>query len=134
MSLLKRQLVVVPLSLLLGFLVAYSSFKGALRQTAFGAPIHHVGGGYNALGRIQPLNVTAAKAASEADEGKGRKKDDEVVPDYMKVKDLAAAVENATLGVSLDTRAKIDCSAHTKSVGMELTFTVWKDLCCKCTA
>lgn len=102
MSLLRPQLVVVPLSLLLGFLIAYYSFKGALWQTAFGEPVH-VGGGYNALGRIRPLNATeAAAVASEWGEVKGRKKNDEVVPDGMKVKDLAAAVENATLGVSME--------------------------------
>lgn len=106
MSLLRRQLVVVPASLLLGFLVAYYSFKGALRQTAFGEPVH-IGGGYNALGRIRPLNATeAAAVANEWGEEKGRKKEDEVVPDGMKVKDLAAAVENATLGVSWETMAE----------------------------
>lgn len=86
----------------MGFLIGYYSFKGALWQTAFGEPVY-VGGGYNALGRIRPLNATeAAAVASEWGEVKRRKKNDEVVPDGMKVKDLAAAVENATLGVSME--------------------------------
>jgi hypothetical protein len=53
--LLRRQLVVVPLSVLLGFLLASVGFRSGLDETVFGNP-YDTGGGYNALGRISPLS------------------------------------------------------------------------------
>ncbi|KAF2449263.1 glycosyltransferase family 25 protein [Karstenula rhodostoma CBS 690.94] len=90
--LLRRQLVVVPLSVLLGFLLASVGFRNGLDETVFGNP-YDTGGGYNALGRIRPLNDTVRPVAID---GEHRQK--EVVPDGLKIKDLAMAVDNRTLG------------------------------------
>lgn len=53
--LLRRQLVVVPLSVLLGFLLASVGFRNGLDQTVFGSP-YDLGGGYNALGKVGPFS------------------------------------------------------------------------------
>lgn len=53
--LLRRQLVVVPLSVLLGFLLASLGFRNGLDETVFGNP-YGMGGGYNALGKLKPLS------------------------------------------------------------------------------
>ncbi|KAL1591708.1 hypothetical protein SLS60_011707 [Paraconiothyrium brasiliense] len=52
--LLRRQLVVVPLSVLFGFLLASVGFRNGLDRTVFGSP-YDLGGGYNALGRVGPF-------------------------------------------------------------------------------
>lgn len=46
---------VIPLSVLLGFLLASVGFKNGLDETVFGHP-YDTGGGYNALGRTRPLS------------------------------------------------------------------------------
>lgn len=60
-------------------------------------------GGYNALGRIRPMNTTTP-ISWEKTVGDNKAA---VVPDGMKVKDLTVAVENGTLGVSQEHLASL---------------------------
>ena len=95
MSPLRRLFVIIPLSLLLGLFLVYGGLNHGLHRSHFG-PVVDVRVGYNALGRIRPMNMTAPMSWEKKHGGKKA----EVVPDGMKVKDLAIAVENGTLGVS----------------------------------
>ncbi|KAJ4295302.1 hypothetical protein N0V90_007313 [Kalmusia sp. IMI 367209] len=89
----RRQLIVVPIAVVFGFFTAYIGFRNGLPHTVFGSR-YDVGGGYNALGRLRPLNTTAQPESESGEAGK----DQEIVPDGLKIKDLAVAVENGTLG------------------------------------
>ncbi|KAF9741206.1 hypothetical protein PMIN01_00745 [Paraphaeosphaeria minitans] len=91
--LLRRLLIVVPISVLLGFLFATLGFRNGLDETVFGHP-YDTGGGYNALGKIKPLRLDTSVRANDGD----LRRKEEVVPDGLKVKDLAVALENRTMG------------------------------------